>query len=464
MKLSNYIKGEMDHIRGEFLLEAVDTDKDHKTITFYENGTSLFEIIKKVASAVACVVAVTAVVIAFILMRNSISGPGEIPADSGTETEDTENDRFTIFEYGEITAEESKARKTYEFRRSGAYRLFAYNNYYFYHTNGTGDGGSNGKSENILFYDVTYMTDEPMSAFFESVGNLPFDVDRMFIQNIIVDEYATEKKGGLPVFILFINAYRGADDLSGFYSYDMNSRKLRLCYRTNNADWMGLYGDRIYYSYDNGDKGKLLCSVRLDGTDKKEIDEELKFDPYILDVNDEYVFFSSGAGGTIYRCDTNFENVTEYAKTIGSVGHIHNGYFYYADDELTEEDYNGEQVTSRALVRKPVDAGLDDPEETVYEKSSMEVFHNGIVYIQERELGRPRHLANTIVKVDLDTLESEVVFEYTQNDDDLIELQCVYGDSWTLKVMKYEDGKYVKSFNAYYNLESEIWKEFEPEY
>lgn len=120
------------------------------------------------------------------------------------------------------------------------------------------------------------------------------------------------------------------------------------------------------------------------------------------------------------------------------------------------------EKTYRGLARKKIDATIDDPEEIVYEKSAMEQFGDGVVYIQERKLGRLRDLSSRIIALDLDTLETTVAFEYTQNDEDLIELQVVYGDEWVVNVLKYEDGVYTGSYAyAYYNSKSVVWQEFD---
>lgn len=372
----------------------------------------------------------------------------------------------SVSNYGSISDEEAEARKEYSFRLSNLHNISAYNNCLFFHTktaSGSINGSSGGKDENIMFYDTTYKTDTPMSAFFESIGSLPFDVDRMFINCFIVDEYASEKIGGLPVFLISIDAYNGDENLSGIYSYNMNSRELKLCHPTQNEhpSWIGLYGDRLYYSYDNGDKGYLLCSVKLDGTDKKVIEKELKFQPFIVDVNDEYIFYAPGSGGTIYRCDSNFENITKFARTVAFQGGIYNGYLYYADEKITTEDYNDKKVSHRGLARKPIDATIDDPEEIILEKSAMEVYGDGVIYIREKEFGRVYNISSRILALDPDTLETTVAFEYTQNDEDLIMLQDVYGDEWVVHVTKYEDGTSIGSTYAYYNSKSGVWQEFD---
>ncbi len=394
--------------------------------------------------------------------------------ENPTDTSDSENDNnlidnifsSSVSNYGSISEEEAEARKEYSFRLSNSLNIYAYNNCLFFRTktaSGSIEGHSGGKSENIMFYDTTYTTDTPMSAFFESIGSLPFDVDRMFINCFLVDEYASEKIGGLPVFIISIAAYNGDKNLSGIYSYNMNSRELKLCHPTqnNHPDRIGLYGDRLYYSYDNGDKGYLLCSVRLDGTDKKVIEKELKFQPFVVDVNDEYIFYTSGSGGTIYRCDSNFENITKFAKTVSSEGGIYNGYLYYADEKITTENYNDKQVSHRGLARKPIDATIDDPEEIILEKSAMEVYGDGVIYIREKELGRVYNLSSRILALDPETLETTVAFEYTQNDEDFITLQDVHGDEWVVDVTKYEDGTNIGYTFAYYNSKSGVWQEFD---
>lgn len=121
----------------------------------------------------------------------------ENPTDtsaSGNNNTPTDN-IFSLNNYGSISEEDAKARKEYSFRLSNLNNILAYNNCLFFHAKNEScsiDGSSNGTAENIMFYDTTYSTDTPMSAFFESIGSLPFDVDRMFIRYFLVDEYTLE--------------------------------------------------------------------------------------------------------------------------------------------------------------------------------------------------------------------------------------------------------------------------------
>ncbi len=85
MKFSDYIKNEIEHLDDELILEAAD-NRNNYNIPPYLVGTTA-DTIKNVLSTAACIVLSIVIVIAFILMRNSISQPpADTTADTGTGT------------------------------------------------------------------------------------------------------------------------------------------------------------------------------------------------------------------------------------------------------------------------------------------------------------------------------------------------------------------------------------------
>ncbi len=92
---------EINEIDRKYLLEAADTTKDSTSTALYlvkSNESSVKDKLKNVISVAASVVLVAAIIIAFVLMRNSISTPGDNdPADSANNTggvyDSTDTDR-----------------------------------------------------------------------------------------------------------------------------------------------------------------------------------------------------------------------------------------------------------------------------------------------------------------------------------------------------------------------------------
>ncbi len=99
MKLSAFMLSEMNHVHDKYLLEAAEVQSDSHNTPLYIVGTNEstpMEKFKSILSVVACIVLTAAITIAFVLMRNSISSPGDDsqnPIDSfltGTDVDDSE--------------------------------------------------------------------------------------------------------------------------------------------------------------------------------------------------------------------------------------------------------------------------------------------------------------------------------------------------------------------------------------
>ncbi len=86
MKLSDYVKKEILSISEEYILEAEDSKYNkNEVVSPYIIGTSM-DTLKNILSAAACCVIAVAVIIAFILMRNSINTPADTTDDTDTDT------------------------------------------------------------------------------------------------------------------------------------------------------------------------------------------------------------------------------------------------------------------------------------------------------------------------------------------------------------------------------------------
>ena len=420
---------------------------------------------------------------AFIIPCNSVNCQINAAASFNTKAQDSdyvndnEDSSNNFLTYEKMSEEEITARKECGYWPLIHNGKIGYNNFAFGYPPSTQGAGYD--SSDYVFYDVTYMTEEPISVFMDSVSSIgPFSTSDIYNDYSIVftavDEYATEKNGGLPVLFLYVT---GGPENTGFFTYNMATRKItKLCLcgtMINDPHSIGIYGDRIYYVYNDGDKGDVLCSMKFDGSDMKTYNNESEMQMYLLAANDEYVFFQNYLSGMIYRSDLNFENTVEFAHSLSSTGDIYDGYLYYLDDRDNVDEIDGNRIVTGNLVRKLLTSTINDPDEIIYKSPYNYFIRNGKMYTLKYSPtyygGKLSYTENTILEVDLDTLETRTVFEYTERDDVIMRVETVTDDVFMLEFQVFKDGNvvseegtiYVKYFDAHYNMSTGIYTEVE---
>ncbi len=113
MKLSAYVKEEILSISDEFILEAEDSKyRKNEAVSPYIVGTSM-DTFKNFLSVAACCVVAVAVIIAFIMMRQSITPPADTTGDTDTGTA-TDTEAFTESESETETETETEEPEYFE--------------------------------------------------------------------------------------------------------------------------------------------------------------------------------------------------------------------------------------------------------------------------------------------------------------------------------------------------------------
>ena len=189
----------------------------------------------------------------------------------------------------------------------------------------------------------------------------PF-VDISMFQRIIVDPLATEKNDGFPVLILVASYWARGDEPSymAILSYNTATNQATQIAKSVNAIGtfgIFLYGDVIYYTTHDGDKGMNLNRVNVDGTGYMKLENSEANVYSLLDISDGTVYFSNEGERAVYTCSLDFTNVQKIAEDLHTtyMSAVYGDYFYYPTREAND-------TTSYLNLRRIRTDGISEPE------------------------------------------------------------------------------------------------------
>lgn len=313
MKLSEFMKEQIELVSDKFLLEVSDTkDAESRAVYFYKERNTVWDTVKKISTVAACFMLAIAAVLTFIL-----AGGGRIQGDTTSPADILDTDAMN--ESSDVTEPVSPDKYGFIMANTDP-PTTVWGDYVFFVT------------ENDLIYDIRYESADGEKSIFEGAfdeeGILPGE---SAIPIFVIDPNTTENNEGVPVFIIAYNVpvidERG--DQTGTFgrviSYDMKTKKTVLL--ADNIDdgifGLGMYGSQVFVTGTDFEPGVSMCStynlysISLATGKTVMLDNPAKTRYDLITADEDYVYF--GENGTIYKSTYNFENVTEVAKVADEV-------------------------------------------------------------------------------------------------------------------------------------------------
>ena len=147
----------------------------------------------------------------------------------------------------------------------------------------------------------------------------------------LVDEEATTKNGGMPVFIIACDYSKNEmTDVYRIFSYNSKDNTVKVIYEEyENIQWLALYGDYIFYETAEGDKGDILHRVKKDGSEYIEMENKDALGNKIHYIYEDKIYYVHGGKG-LYSMNLDFSG-SEYLFDVsnGRYSFAYDGYIYY---------------------------------------------------------------------------------------------------------------------------------------
>ena len=188
----------------------------------------------------------------------------------------------------------------------------------------------------------------------------------------LVDEEATSKNGGMPVFIIACDYSKTETmDVYRIFSYNSKDNSVKVIYEEpENIQWLALYGDYIFYETAEGDKGDILHRVKKDGSEHIEMENKDALGNKIHYIYEDKIYYVHGAKG-LYSMNLDFSG-SEYLFDVsnGRYSFAYDGYIYYIWKHTAQRGVD--------LCRR----SISDPskEETVLSGIAYGFYENGVFY------------------------------------------------------------------------------------
>lgn len=262
---------------------------------------------------------------------------------------------------------------------------------------------SNSQMDCIRYQNINYVQEvgselgaDPLAgassagSLFDSVKGWPF---------FAVDECAMAENNGMPVFIMALYYYSklGEGRFNTYYeivSYNTRDNKKTLLYREEEKIWwLALYGDNIFYTTNEGDKGYIIHRINKDGSGHIKMENEKAGVYYIEGIYDDKIYYRKGKN--IYSADLELSNSEYICDGYGDV-FVKDGYIYYFSPE------NHGEMCRRDLKTLEEEKGL-------ITGSAIGHYENGIYYYYKDENGKRNN--NILYGYVVKTGESFIAFE-----------------------------------------------------
>lgn len=193
----------------------------------------------------------------------------------------------------------------------------------------------------------------------------------------LVDEEATSKNGGMPVFIIACDYPKNEmTDIYRIFSYNSKDNTVKVIYEEyENIQWLALYGEYIFYITNEGDKGWMIHRVKKDGTGHAEMENRDALSNNIHFIYEDKIYYSNGSR-KLYSMNLDFSG-SEYVMDVmtSPSPFVYNGYIYYLDNPTPMKE--GGKSTFE-LCRRSI--SNTSKEETMIKGIGVGVYRNGIFY------------------------------------------------------------------------------------
>lgn len=162
------------------------------------------------------------------------------------------------------------------------------------------------------------------------------DVIRCFL----VDPTETEKNGGAPVLLIAAKLYIPSGEpgvvgknYSRIFYYNTKTHRATVINDEipNTVEQMILYGDAIYYTTDDGDKGQIVHKIKTDGSDHSTMETSEKHYFTLMDIYDGTLILYEIATKTVYTCSDELMDLEPLTNEASNLYHmeVYDGYLYY---------------------------------------------------------------------------------------------------------------------------------------
>ncbi len=259
----------------------------------------------------------------------------------------------------------------------------------------------------------------------ESVN--PFKYLRSLVL-MAVDYEATEKNGGMPVLII---TYSIGFNRYTIVSFNTKTNKITEIKDdiSDNVQSLHVYGDIIYYTVNRGDKGNDICRVDTNGKNHAVKDNPNSLGNSIKTIYKDKIYYF--AGSQLRSCNLDFSedtSLTAAAVRFDSFGYGNYVYYcsgleYPAVGDFTTVSLNISRISTSdpsvtEVFIEDIAYGRGCGNKFYYFESNPRLFGN-----VEFDDG-----TNVLNVMDLDTMETSVVFDY--GDNTAITYYAAISDSW----------------------------------
>lgn len=311
---------------------------------------------------------------------------------------------------------------------------------------------ANSTDGDIVYKNLKNLSIDSISVFTDPLSD-EYGVSALGISGsvsfMLIDEYETERNGGVPVFVLLITSWREKNGIWEPYSiivkYNMKTRKSDLISNDipSDVENFGLYDEYFYIGYNNGDYGSEIWRIDFDGNILKK-DNPDKKQEHVEAINSEYIYIvrSYDGVGYIYRYTHDFKNEKFICESVPSTQvYCYKDSVYFYDDSYNIATVDGVYSVHVSLL-KASDDGEGKTEE--YLEHAINVFEkNGVLYYigyGPRFYGSYGDKSNNIIYArDLENDKEWIVADFSDRTNDFVLVRGIYGNCMTLEIRTYSD-------------------------